>query len=227
MALGLRNGVAAQRGSAGSERFYLFLTAADEHLAASSGLNDQDLDFAKKLVLGDETLLGRFGPRVKELVGVAFDEEARSQGGLGSKLDIRPVCELDIEKAWPPRERNMQAPDTQVRPLATLVGDAAHLMPPNGEGVNLGMLDAMLLVRAIADTYDESTVQNTNGILDFRRALIPRINAFEEDMAARARDVLGDTRKLMGALYGTDDGAKVLADMFRDMRENAKARRNT
>ncbi len=43
----------------------------------------------------------------------------------------RPLNYFPLSKRWPSKSN------------LTLIGDAAHLMPPNGEGVNLAMLDAL------------------------------------------------------------------------------------
>lgn len=59
-----------------------------------------------------------------------------------SEFVERPIFQLPLGFEWQPQNG------------VYLVGDAAHLMPPVGVGVNLAMLDASDLAKAIADGQD-------------------------------------------------------------------------
>ncbi|GAA1861052.1 FAD-dependent oxidoreductase [Asanoa iriomotensis] len=71
------------------------------------------------------------------------------------------------------------------RPGITLIGDAAHLMPPVGEGANQAMLDAAELGRALAaDAADPDAA-----IRAYEEAMFARIHPIA-DMSARAQAMM-------------------------------------
>lgn len=72
----------------------------------------------------------------------------------------RPLNCIPLDQTW------------EAKPNITLIGDAAHIMPPSGEGVNLAMLDAVELCECIT----------SNDFNDIQTA----IAAYEKNMRTRA-----------------------------------------
>lgn len=137
----------------------------------------------------------RWGVITKELVTVGCDED--SADSPDTQLDIRPVYGFPLGHTW------------DHKPNTTLIGDAAHLMPPSGEGVNIGMLDALRLSDAVGQAYEESEKDASS----FQSALAPLLEDFEKDMAARAKEKAEESYMLSDSIF-SEDGPEQLVEMF-------------
>ena len=198
IAFGNRHTLTTQRGEQDSARMYIFITTSDEDFKRTSCLDSTTAVEAKEKLLTDKTMLGGWGPRIKELVTVASEED--SAANPGTFVDIRPVFGLPIGHVW-----------EHVRG-ATVIGDAAHLMPPDGEGVNIGMLDALLLSRAIIKAHKATALYETKfqGVLDLE------IQDFESDMRERAKHAAEHSKMLNEAMH-SDEGAIGMVNLFKRM----------
>ncbi|GLW48335.1 monooxygenase [Streptomyces sp. NBRC 14336] len=124
-------GLFAQRNGGDHIRVYVIQRVPVDWIPAE-GLTPQDTDGIRA------RLLERYrdwSPRLRRLIS---DND-------GPYVD-RPIFALPVPHTWEPN------------PTVTLLGDAAHLMPPLGVGVNLAMLDACELALALTrhDTVAEA-----------------------------------------------------------------------
>jgi 2-polyprenyl-6-methoxyphenol hydroxylase-like FAD-dependent oxidoreductase len=91
----------------------------------------------------------------------------------------RPQYCMPLDQGW------------EALPSLTMLGDAAHLMPPfAGEGVNMAMLDAVELSRCL-----------TGGHFT---AIQPAIAAYEKQMRKRAAESAKDSLESTAALHSSD-----------------------
>ncbi|KAF2423819.1 putative salicylate hydroxylase [Tothia fuscella] len=198
-ALENRNGIAAQRGGFDSARLYVYVSTPDSEFAKTSGFGAMTAVEAKSKLLNDDALFGTYGPVIKELLSIACDEE--TAGNPGAQLDIRAVYGFPIGHTWEHKQG------------ATLIGDAAHLMPPSGERVNIGMRDAVMLSKTIKKAYETLT----SSAAALQKGLDALMVKFEEEMASRSTKAAKEADELNETMFGGDHGAVALADMFKAM----------
>ncbi|WP_448321995.1 FAD-dependent oxidoreductase [Streptomyces sp. CO7] len=113
----------AQRSSGDRIRVYVVQRVPADWITAR-GLRREDTADIRALLL---ERFAQWSPRLRRMI---TDNE-------GAYVD-RPILALPVPHIW------------EHDPTVTLLGDAAHLMPPLGVGVNLAMLDACELALALA-----------------------------------------------------------------------------
>jgi 2-polyprenyl-6-methoxyphenol hydroxylase-like FAD-dependent oxidoreductase len=123
-------------------------------------------------------------------IAAEFEGWAPALRALITEADAPPI--LRMIHALPDRHRWSRVPGV------TLLGDAAHLMPPSGEGANLAMLDGSELGMAIAAHPD-----------DMEAALA----AYEGPMFARSATEAAEAHSLLDLCLG-DRAPFSLVDFF-------------
>ncbi|GGM72222.1 monooxygenase [Lentzea pudingi] len=103
------------------------------------------------------------------------------------------ITESDTEPVFRPHYALPSEHRWERVPGVTLVGDAAHLMAPNGEGANLAMLDAADLGQALAAKDVETAIAE-----------------YEETMFARAAHTAADSEEMVQSLFGDEPPQKLL-----------------
>ncbi|MFE4215549.1 FAD-dependent oxidoreductase [Streptomyces sp. NPDC056844] len=152
-------GLFAQRNSGGHMRVYLMRRVPVDWIAAN-GLRPGDTEGIRAHLL--ETYAG-WSPQMLRMI---TDND-------GPYVD-RPLFALPVPHTW------------EHTPGVTLLGDAAHLMPPLGVGVNLAMLDACELALALAGA---STVDDA--VRGYEKTMLPRSADLARQLEGGAGHLLG------------------------------------
>ncbi|MGW4519803.1 FAD-dependent oxidoreductase [Amycolatopsis sp. NPDC004378] len=151
--------LAAQRNGDGSVRVGLSFYNTGEDWFATTGIPFDDPAAARARLLD---LFAGWDPRCTALIAASDDE-----------IVPRSLTTLPIGLTWPSR------------PDVTLLGDAAHLMPPVGEGANMALLDGALLALALAARPDDVPT----AIEEYEREMFERTGAAAR-MSASMQELL-------------------------------------
>ncbi|WP_328302378.1 FAD-dependent monooxygenase [Streptomyces sp. NBC_00435] len=167
-------GLFAQRASGGHVRVYVIQRVPADWIA-SSGLTVQDTAAVRAV------LLDRYrdwSPALRRLIA---DNDGRY-------VD-RPIHALPVPHTW------------DHDPTVTLLGDAAHLMPPLGVGVNLAMFDACELALALAD---RDTVEDA--VRAYEKTMLPRSIEMQRLLDHGAEELLSTELPDFATDFATDGG---------------------
>ncbi|MCU7820657.1 FAD-dependent oxidoreductase [Kitasatospora sp. DSM 101779] len=171
-ALGPGRSLSAQRQGGGRIRVFLSFHTAEDWLA-TCGVPFEDRDAARRALTA---LFADWAPQFRALIG-ACDEP----------FVPRPLSALPVGLTWP------------AVPGVTLLGDAAHLMPPVGLGANTAMLDAAELAREIAAAPGD---------------LSGAVRRYETAMFDRSAVAARESARIMAMLM-SEEGAAGLLRFFR------------
>ncbi|MFD7731612.1 FAD-dependent oxidoreductase [Kitasatospora phosalacinea] len=169
--------LAAQRCSDGSVRVGLTFYGPTGHAAdwlTTCGIPYDRPDEARAALL---PLFADWTPDCRALIAAACT----------GPLTPRALTALPVGLRWPHR------------PGLTLLGDAAHLMPPVGHGANAAMRDALELATALAATPADPDAA---------------LRAYEEEMFARTAAVADESARIL-AMITSPAGAPGIAAFFR------------
>ncbi|GGK76132.1 monooxygenase [Planomonospora parontospora subsp. parontospora] len=153
-------GLFAQRNGGDHIRVYIIRRTPADWIT-QNGLTINDTDAIRALLLKQ---YAHWSPSLRRLIS---DND-------GPYVD-RPIHTLPAPHTW------------AHNPTVTLLGDAAHLMPPLGVGVNLAMLDAAELALALAGapTIDDA-------IRAYEHTMLPRSTEMAQLLEGGAEHLLSD-----------------------------------
>ncbi|KAL4897164.1 hypothetical protein BDV59DRAFT_190949 [Aspergillus ambiguus] len=198
LAIGAGRCLCIQQMSDRSYRVYMGLEAAETLTQAGGAADVADMETARATV---QRMFSHWAPHLQAFIAAAE-----------SPWRPWPLYRLDAEVFHPSGVGDGKG--WTRTPGVVLLGDAAHVTTPNGEGVNQAMLDAVVLSERICAELCRDAASVVGYDPDTDAAALERaIVAYETDMRARAYESVLDSLKMEEMMYG-EDGAKQMIEMF-------------
>ncbi|KXJ86401.1 hypothetical protein Micbo1qcDRAFT_126326 [Microdochium bolleyi] len=181
-AIGNRHGIFAQKQGDASYRLYLGFETPEHGLRAGGAYDISTpaaAEATRQSLLTDEHY-GTWADTYRQFIGQATDFRSWTLNSL-------PLAALLAEEGgWTHRAG------------VTLAGDAAHLAPPNGEGVNLAMTDSLDLAGRIIQWAELAEGERSEEALD--RA----VREYEAVMIPRGAKSIGEGKMMMDPMFAED-----------------------
>lgn len=166
-ALSPNKGMTAHREPNDTIHTYIQLNCAEEWI--------KNIDFTDKQASID-TISSQFEGWAPELLSLIVDSE--------TQIVPRMIYALPDKHRWTPKSG------------ITLIGDAAHLMAPSGEGANLAMIDAYDLANAIENNYNN---------------IDTAIEEYENKMYPRSEEEAIESHEALDNVLGKDSPHKLIS----------------
>ncbi|GAA6819166.1 NAD(P)/FAD-dependent oxidoreductase [Helicobacter pylori] len=166
-ALSPNKGMTAHREPNDTIHTYIQLNCAEEWI--------KNIDFSDQQASID-TISSQFEGWAPELLSLIVDSE--------TQIVRRMIYALPDKHRWTPKSG------------ITLIGDAAHLMAPSGEGANLAMIDAYDLANAIENNYNN---------------IDTAIEVYENKMYPRSEEEAIESHEALDNVLGKDSPHKLIS----------------
>jgi hypothetical protein len=208
MATGAKSTLCVQQTADGSYRVYMGLIAPED-ITRPGGIADvTNTEKTRSAMLAPGGFYGDWAPHLRDFIAAAEGPwRAWPLYRLDPDVFLPSPTEVDGEE----EEVQSQGRWRQV-PGATILGDAAHISTPNGEGVNQAMFDALVLF--------ESIMAEVNGNEVDMEAIDRAVARYEAEMKPRARDYIQRCIEDEGLFWGEDAACRLVA-MFNEAMKRA------
>lgn len=209
VAMGERSVLCVQQMSDRSYRVYMGIKGPQDLTRPGGDLDILKVNETRAALLAPSGFYGNWAPHLR-----AFVSDAEGP------WRVWPWCRLNPHVLHQPVRGGSSASDQGDHhwkhvPCVALMGDAAHLASPNGEGVNQAMYDALMLFERIMEELSDKPKGDFDQEAD-AEALDRAVTAYETEMLPRGHAHIENGLKVERTFFG-EDAARNLSKEFKDM----------